>query len=102
MHHKVNGIASQLTGHIQPSHQHHISTDDQLISGLSIMPSIASTVVYRWYRPRNIEPSVGIVGRLIMIDVFLWGFSVLFLTLAGSGPVRKVYVPDTARIVISL
>ena len=37
-----------------------------------------------------------------MIDVFLWGFSVLFLTLAGSGPVRKVYVPDTARIVISL
>ena len=33
---------------------------------------------------------------------FLWLFSVLFFSLAGTGPVRKVYVPDPARIAISL
>ena len=34
--------------------------------------------------------------------VFCGGFRLLFFSLAGTGPIRKVYVPDTARIVISL
>ena len=33
--------------------------------------------------------------------VFCGGFRLLFFSLAGTGPIRKVYVPDTARIVIS-
>ena len=33
--------------------------------------------------------------------VFCGGFWLLFFSLAGTGPVHKVYVPDTARIVIS-
>ena len=34
--------------------------------------------------------------------VFCGGFRLLFFSLAGTGPVRKVYVPDPARIAISL
>ena len=41
-----------------------------------------------------------------MIVVFFCGgfkwFSVLFFSLAGTGPVCEVYVPDPARIAISL